>query len=208
VSITVTSILEKVRTELRDVDENHPKWSDGELLEYVNEAWSIIHTRISERHAPTLQLTENITFQAGETTKQMSATPLEVKSVKSSDGVLITYVHPDLMPPGQEAGGNTPSYWTLTGVKSITVWPSLDSAFTLSIRYMPDCSNLAKSGSIDLPDKFGWFFKEYALLRAYNRTEAKPEIEMLFWGRYGADLNRMLERRVPELITGHGPWVV
>ncbi len=54
----------------------------------------------------------------------------------------------------------------------------------------------------------GWFFKEYALLRAYNRTEAKPEIEMLFWGRYGADLNRMLERRVPELITGHGPWVV
>lgn len=202
-----SELIALVRHELAEPVEK--EWKTAELMSYLNHAVSTIWRRCMERHSPLVETTETVNFLAGVKTALMAQVPLRMVKVATADDVELV---PSLPRNMKIVGDGTPQVYALSGLKSLEVWPTPSAATALTVRYVPEAPFLVLNETVDsnspFPEAFDDMLVQFVLVRAYNRVEAKAIVEQNFYETFGRELDRLLEERMPILLTGYGPWVV
>lgn len=206
-TIKISDVLKKVRYELRDTDETKYEWPDEELMIYINECWAMLYDKILNQYPALLEKRMQIIIPAGVDVIYLLLNILRILSLSTLDGKYLTAVR-EVPVGGDPVRTGPPELYSMSGPSMLRVFPRPVEDTGVTLVYIEDLEELSPESELELPFRFSHYLKEYCLLRAYNRAEAKPEIEATFWQAHGRSLNTLLENFTPALLTGRGPWVV
>lgn len=213
---TTGEVLNEIRIELEEdttIPEDEREWSDAMLLVFLNDGYRYVRKIIKESNPDMISHYEELFFAADDTDREeLEYELLEIpeRSVYNvTDG---RYMYPGELKDFFAMSTNSITHFTTLGTKTFVVNCVPDTNTEIKILYIKSAQTLeydtATDTEIDLIDEVIPYVKEYALLRAWNKTEAKAEIESMFMQRSGFELRKMLEDRTPLLMGGTGPWVV
>ena len=203
-AIKLSVIIADTQRELEDT--SGKEWGWAELLRYLRDGVLFLTRLIRDHHPSLLETTQSVTATGA--TATLSPAPIEIKSVKNAAGLSLVRVWPDEIPTTGETGD--PAYFTLEGTATLRLYPAPTVSTVLSVRYKPQFATVTydptRSADDDFPffDEFEPFVREYMLVRAYNRGQARAEVEAAFMQRHQGEILMTLERREGMLQTCSG----
>jgi uncharacterized ParB-like nuclease family protein len=203
-AIKLSVIIADTQRELEDTAGK--EWGWAELLRYLRDGLLFLTRLIREHHPSLLETTQTVTATGATVT--LSPAPIEIKSVKNSAGVSLTRLNPNDVPTTGETGD--PIYYALEGSVTLRLYPAPTASTALSVRYNPQFASVAYDPvsltDDDFPffDEFEPFVREYMLVRAYNRGQARADVEAAFMQRHQSDILITLERREGMVQTCSG----
>lgn len=180
-------------------------WSDNELLHYIQGGISILWKLAIEKNPEMISRRDAVSFAAGEDFVTLPYVPLKVLQARCNSSILEFRALLDL--PTCATTGD-PRYCSLSGMDQLTISPAPKEAISVVLYGIDQLPTLGEEDESPFPPITDELVVDWALVRAYNRDEAIPQLEMQFVSQHQADIARLFEERDPALVTGRGPWTV
>ena len=211
-------LLDEIREELEEdssIAEDEREYSDKLLLIFMNDGYKAVRKIIKENNPSMLSTLVTQFFGAnGSDEFDFDEDVLAVLHKGVKDTTNNRYLYPKEIQDFPENNTGAPRYYCLLGLRTFKIDCTPTSHITITIRYIPSATTLeydeddSTNSDIPLAEEFLPYIKDYVLLRAYNKNEAKADIETQFMVQNKSSILRILEDRLPIEMEGCGPWVV
>lgn len=200
----LSDLLQKVREGL---DEPVPiVWSDTELLHYLQSGVALLWKLAVKTNPDMVARCDVVTVLKDEGSVKLPYEPLKLLFAKREmDNRELTFVSFSSLPV---SGQGVPLYCSLTGRDMLRFSPVASEDTGLIVYGVPQPPVLALEDESPFPYVADELLVDWALVKAYNRDEAIPQMEMQYVQQHKADLDMLFELRDPQILTGQGPWVV
>jgi len=213
---TTGEILNEIRIELEegtDIPEDEKEWPDTMLLVFLNDGYRYVRKIIKESNPDMISHYEELFFAANDTDKQdLEYEMLEIPEKSVYNVTEGKYLYPGELKDFFSMTTKRITHFTTIGTKTLVVNCVPDTDTEIKVRYIKSAPTLVYDENtdtqIDIIDEVIPYVKEYTLVRAWNKTEAKADLEANFMQKSGFELRKMLEDRIPLIMGGSGPWVV
>ena len=152
------------------IDPAETDFTDGEILQYLNQAGRILHNMIADRRPDLVQEVKEGDISVSVPYVTLTRFPRRVRRVRV-DG---RKVDPGAIPGIADVSETgRPEYWYMSGFRYVSFSPTPDSTYGVKVFYVPEYAEMVLSGGPCVyPDQALDMMVEFAALRCGLRNEA------------------------------------